>query len=128
MTISADIFDLAIFLIGLAVLIFVLALIPALLQLKKTLKAVEDLTVESKKTVEIVNFIAKRTQNQVADLEELVSRVKDLGIKVTGLADLVVENVKSPLISILSVLFGAEEGFKRFFRREKKGGEGDGKH
>lgn len=128
MTISADIFDLAIFLIGLAVLIFVLALIPALLQLKKTLKAVEDLTVESKKTVEIVNFIAKRTQDQVADLEELVSRVKDLGIKVTGLADLVVENVKSPLINILSVLFGAEEGFKRFFRREKKGGEGDGKH
>lgn len=128
MTISADIFDLAIFLIGLAVLIFVLALIPALLQLKKTLKAVEDLTVESKKTVEIVNFIAKRTQDQVADLEELVRRVKDLGIKVTGLADLVVENVKSPLINILSVLFGAEEGFKRFFRREKKGGEGDGKH
>lgn len=122
MTITADLFDLAIFLIGLGVFIFVIALIPALLQLKKTFKAVEDLTIETKKTVEVVNFIAKRTQDQVADVEELITRVKDLGIKVTGLGDIVVDNVKGPIISFISFLFGAEEGFKRFFHRDKKGG------
>jgi len=122
MTITADIFDLAIFLIGLGVFIFVIALIPALLQLKRTFKAVEELTLETKKTVEVVNFIAKKTQDQVVDLQELVDRVKDLGMKVTGLGDVVVDNVKGPIISFISFLFGAEEGFKRFFHRDKKGG------
>ena len=125
MTITADVFDFAIFLIGLGVFIFVIAMVPALLQLKRTFKAVEELTNETKKTVEVVNFIAKRTQDQVVDLEELISRVKDLGIKVTGLGDVVVDNVKGPIISFLSFIFGAEEGFKRFFHRNKKGGGKD---
>ena len=125
MTITADVYDFAIFLIGLGFFIFVIALVPALLQLKRTFKAVEELTNETKKTVEVVNFIAKRTQDQIVDLEELISRVKDLGIKVTGLGDVVVDNVKGPIISFISFLFGAEEGFKRFFHRNKKGGGKD---
>lgn len=125
MTITADVYDFAIFLIGLGFFIFVIALAPALLQLKRTFKAVEELTNETKKTVEVVNFIAKRTQDQVADFEELITRVKDLGIKVTGLGDIVVDNVKGPIISFLSFIFGAEEGFKRFFHRNKKGGGKD---
>ena len=125
MTITADVYDFAIFLIGLGFFIFVIALVPALLQLKRTFKAVEELTNETRKTVEVVNFIAKRTQDQIVDLEELISRVKDLGIKVTGLGDIVVDNVKGPIISFLSFIFGAEEGFKRFFHRNKKGGGKD---
>lgn len=125
MTITADVFDFAIFLIGIGFFIFVIALVPALLQLKRTFKAVEELTNETRKTVEVVNFIAKKTQDQVADFEELISRVKDLGIKVTGLGDIVVDNVKGPIISFLSFIFGAEEGFKRFFHRNKKGGGKD---
>ena len=128
MTISADIFDLAIFLIGLAVFIFVIAFIPALLQLKRTFRAIEELTVESKKTVEIVNLIAKKVQDQTGDIEELVKKIKEVGVKVTVLADLVVDNVKSPLITILSLLFGASEGLKSFFHRGKKGGDGDEHH
>jgi uncharacterized protein YoxC len=125
MTITADVYDFAIFLIGLGFFIFVIALVPALLQLKRTFKAVEELTNETRKTVEVVNFIAKKTQDQVADFEELITRVKDLGIKVTGLGDIVVDNVKGPIISFLSFIFGAEEGFKRFFHRNKKGGGKD---
>lgn len=127
MTISADIFDLAIFLIGLGVFILAVALIPAVLQLKKTFKAFEDLSLEARKSVEIANFIGGRVKDQSADIEELVTRVKDLGIKVTGLGELLVDNIKLPLISFLSFLFGAEEGLRRFFRRdaENKGGEKD---
>lgn len=129
MTITADLVDLAIFLIGLGVFIFAVAFIPALLQLKRTFKAIEELTQESRKTVEIVNLVARSTQEQVTDLKELVTRVKDLGLKVTGIGDLVVDNVKGPLISFLSFLFGAEEGLRRFFHRNKKeGGGGDEQH
>ncbi len=120
MTITADMYDLAILLMGLGVFIFVIALIPALLQLKRTFKAVEELTVETKKTVETVNFIAKKAQDQVSDIEELVTRVKDLGLKVTGLGDIVVDNVKGPVISFISFLFGAEEGLRWFFHKNKK--------
>lgn len=120
MTISADLFDLAIFLMGLGVFISAVALLPALLQLKRTFKAAEDLACETKKTVEIVNLIGKKVQDQTADVEELITRVKDLGMKVTGIGDLLVDNVKSQLIGILSFLFGAEEGFKRFFRKDKE--------
>ncbi len=127
MTISADIFDLAIFLIGLGFFILAIALTPAVLQLKRTFKAVEDLTLEARKTVEIMNIIGEKAKDQAADIEELLARVKELGIKVTGLGELLVDNVKLPLISFLSFLFGAEEGLRRFFRRdaEKKGGEKD---
>lgn len=124
MTITADLFDLAIFLIGLGFFIIAVALVPAILQLKRTFKAVEELTTETRKTVEIVNFVGRKVQDQTADIEELIARVKDLGVKVTGLGELVVDNVRSPLISFLSFLFGAEEGFKRFFHRDRKKGGG----
>lgn len=127
MTISANLYEIAVLLIALAVLIFVLALVPALLQLKRTIKAVEDLTIEGKRTVEGVNFIVRKAGDQVEDVEELVKKAKDLGMKVAGIADMVVENVKGPIISGISFLFGAEQGFKRFFSREKKGGGEDGK-
>lgn len=120
MTISADFLDFAVFLIGLGVFIFALAFIPALLQLKRTLKAAEELTQETRKTVEVVNFIATKAQNQVDDIDEIVKGVKELGRKVTGLGDLIVENVKTPIIGFLSFLLGAEEGFKRFFRKDKE--------
>ena len=57
MTITADVYDIAIFLIGLGFFIIAVALVPAILQLKRTFKAVEDLTQETRKTVEIVNFV-----------------------------------------------------------------------
>lgn len=127
MTITADMFDIAILLMGIGVFIFVIALVPALLQLKRTFKAVEDLTVETKKTVETVNFIAKKAEEQVSDIEELIKRVKDLGIKVTGIGDIVADNVKGPVISFISFLFGAEEGLRSFFHKRKKEKEG-GQH
>lgn len=127
MTISADVYEVALLIISIAVLVFVIAVIPTLTQLKRTIKAVEDLTVESRRTVEGVNVIVKKIGEQTQDVDELVKSVKDVGFKVTGLANLIVDNIKSPVISLLSFIFGAEEGFKRFFRRDKKGGNGDGK-
>ncbi|MBI5643718.1 MAG: DUF948 domain-containing protein [Deltaproteobacteria bacterium] len=126
MTITADISDIALLIIALAFLVLVIAVIPALLQLKRTFQAVEELTVEGKRTVEGVNVIVRKAGDQLGDIEELVIKVKDVGLKATNLGELIIDTVRNPLISIISIFFGAEEGFKRFFNREKKGGGEDG--
>ncbi len=126
MTINANIYEVAIILICIAFLIFVIALIPMLLQLKRTIRAVEELTVESKKTVESLNHVIKITVDQAGDLEELVKKVKEVGMKFMMLGELFADGVKNPIITLISLLFGIEHAFKRFFRRrERKGGGGD---
>lgn len=129
MTITANAYEIAILLVSLAFLVLVIVLVPMVMQLRRTIKAMEELTVESRKTVESLNEIIKITGVQAGDVEELVKKVKDVGLKFVALGDLLADNIKSPLITIISLLFGVEHGFKRFFRgREKKGGGGDATH
>jgi len=124
MTITANVYEIAILLVSLAFLVLVIVLVPMILQLRRTVKAMEELTVESRKTVESLNEIVK-----AGDIEEIVKKVRDVGIKFVTLGDLLADNIKSPLITIISLLFGVEQGFRRFFRgKEKKGGGGDATH
>ncbi len=125
MTFSANIYEIAVLLIALAFVIFVLAMIPALLQTKRTIKAFEDLTLESKKTVETVNLIMNKAGERAEDLDDLVKKATDVSKKVVGLADSVVDTLKIPLITLLSTIIGAEHGLRRFFIKEKKEGGGD---
>lgn len=129
MTITANVYEIAILLVSLAFLVLVIVLIPMVLQLRRTIRAMEELTVESRKTVESINEIIRITGVQAGDIEELVKKVKDVGIKFASLGEMLADNIKSPLITIISLLFGVEHGFRRFFRRrEKKGGGGDATH
>ncbi|HLC18688.1 MAG TPA: hypothetical protein VJM57_06725 [Thermodesulfobacteriota bacterium] len=123
--ISADIYQIAVLLIALAFLILVVFTIPTLVQMRKTVRAVEELSSESKKSIELLNSILKRAGDQADDVEEVLKKVKEVGLKVIGLAELVVDNIKSPLITLLSLFLGFEFGFKRLIKRDKKGGEGD---
>mgnify|MGYP001599679099 CR=1 FL=1 len=50
MTITFTIYEFAVLIVSIGFLIFIFTLIPALLQLKRTIKAVEDLAQEAKKT------------------------------------------------------------------------------
>ena len=125
MTFSANIYEIAVLLIALAFMILVLAAIPALLQTKRTIKAFEDLTLESKKTVETVNLIMNRAGERAEDLDDLVRKATDVSKKVVGLADSVVDTLKIPLITLFSTIIGAEHGLRRFFIKEKKEGGGD---
>ncbi len=126
MTITANVYEIAIVLVSLGFLVLIIFLIPMALQLRRTMKAMEELTVESRKTVESVNDIIKIAGAQAGDVEELVKKLKDVGLKFVTLGDLLADNIKSPVITILSLLFGIEHGFRRFLRRkEKKGGGGD---
>lgn len=128
MTVTANAYELAVLLIALAFVVLVIALIPALVQLKKTIKAVGDLTDESRKTVENLNAIIKIAGEQAGNVEGLVKKITEVGFNITSVVNMLVENVKSPLISIISLFFGLEGGLKRFFTREKKGGGDDDKH
>ncbi|MBI5588280.1 MAG: DUF948 domain-containing protein [Deltaproteobacteria bacterium] len=128
MTFSANIYEISVLLIAVAFVILVVAMIPALLQTKRTIKAFEDLTLESKRTVESVNQIIKKAGERAEDIDDVVKQATEVSRKVVGLADSVVDTVKLPLITLISTVIGAEHGFRSFFRRrkeEKEEGGGD---
>lgn len=127
MTVTANLTDIAIIIAVVAFLVLVIALVPMIFQIKKTIKAVEDLTVESRKTVEGVNSLVNKLSLQAGDLDELVKRVKDVGLKTTAVVELVVDNIRSPVITVLSLLMGTRRALKRLLRRDRnKGGDDDG--
>lgn len=101
MTITFGVYEIAALIIALAFLALILFLIPALIQVRRTVKEMEDLTSESKRTVKSLNHLL-------------------------GIAETVADNIKSPLISIISILLGLEGGLKRLFRKDKDK-EGGGK-
>jgi uncharacterized protein YoxC len=121
MTVTANIYEIALVIIALAFLALVIAAIPMLMQLKKTIRAVGELSTEGRKTVEVLNVLVKKTGDQAGDIEELVKRVKEVGLKATGMIEILLDNIKNPLIAILSMLLGIEFGMKRFIKKEKKG-------
>ena len=125
MTISANIYEVSVVIIAIAFVIFIIVAIPVLMQLKRTIKAVEDLTIESRKTAENLNCLLKKAAEEVEDLDELVKNVKNVGLKVTGAVDLVMDQVKSPLVTVLSLILGVEKGLMRFLRKDTKGGVED---
>lgn len=126
MTITLGVYEIAALIIALAFLALILFLIPALIQVRRTVKEMEDLTSESKRTVESLNHLLKKTGAHADDIEELVKKVREVGLKYTGIAETVADNIKSPVISLISILLGLEGGLKRLFRKDKDK-EGGGK-
>lgn len=120
MTITLGVGEIALLIIALAFLVLVAAMIPALLQLKKTVKAMEDLATESKSAVANVNSIIVRASGQIEDMEELAKKAKDVGIKIVDLLETVLDTVRSPLLTIVSLIVGVEFGFRKLLKRDKK--------
>ena len=120
MTITLGVVEIAILIVALAFLALVITLIPTLLQLKRTIKAVEELAGESKTAVMSINHIIVKAGEQVEDIEELTRRVKEVGAKVIDLFEMVVDTVKNPLITLLGLIIGVEFGFRKLFKRDKK--------
>ncbi|MBI5969688.1 MAG: DUF948 domain-containing protein [Deltaproteobacteria bacterium] len=123
MTITFTIYEFAALIASIGFLIFIFTLIPALLQLKRTVKAVEELAQEAKKTSAELNALLKKVNEQTDDLAELVKKIKGVGLDMAGLAQTVLGHIKSPLFSILSLLFGVEEFFRNLFSKKTEGGE-----
>ncbi len=127
--ITANIYQIVALVIALAFLILVVFSIPTLLQLKRTVRSFEELSIESKKSLGLLNNLLEKTGEHTGEVEEIFERVKNIGLKIINTAEFFVENIKSPLVTILSLLLGVQFGLKHFLKHEeheeKDGGEKD---
>ena len=118
MTISAELYEIAVLIIALAFLVLVIAAIPTLIQLKRTVKAVEELSEESRKSVETLNGLFKRTGEHAGEFDSVLEKFRDVGLKAGSLGELVVDSVRNPLITLLSLLLGLEVGMKQLIKKK----------
>lgn len=132
MTITITIYELSALLVAIGFLAFIIALIPAILQIRRTAAAIETLSVESTKTAENLNTILKVAGEEVCEVKEVITRLKGTGLKAADLADGILENVGGSVAGILSLIFIGVESFLKCFLAKKceetEGGAGDDKH
>lgn len=121
MTFTVSLAELSIFLIAIAFLILVVSVIPTLIQLRQTGKALQELSEEGKRFLAEIKEMTHRVNGQVTDMEEAVKRVRDVTLKATAVAEVVVEAVKGPVVTLAGVLAGIKFGLKHF--KKGKGGE-----
>lgn len=119
MTFTVSLAELSIFIIAISFLILVVSLIPAIIQLRQTGKALQDLSEEGKRVLEDVKEITHSVNGQVGDMEETVKRLRDVTLKATGVAEIVVDAIKGPAVKIAGVMAGIKFGLKHL----RKGGE-----
>lgn len=121
MTFTVSISELSVFIIAIAFLILVISAIPVFIQLRQTAKAVQELSEEGKRVLEDVKEITEKVNVQVSDMEEAVKKIKDITLKTTGVAEIIVDAIKGPVVKIAGIMAGMKFGLKHF----RKGGEDD---
>lgn len=121
MTFTVSISELSVFIIAIAFLILVISAIPVFIQLRQTAKAVQELSEEGKRVLEDVKEITEKVNVQVSDMEEAIKKIKDVTLKTTGVAEIIVDAIKGPVVKIAGVMAGMKFGLKHF----RKGGKDD---
>lgn len=119
MTFTVSLAELSIFIIAISFLILVVSLIPAIIQLRQTAKAVQEFSEEGKRVLEDVKEITHRVNGQVGDVEEAVKKLRDVTLKATGVAEVVIDAIKGPVVKFAGVMAGITFGLKHF----RKGGK-----
>lgn len=119
MTFTVSLTELSVFIIAIAFLILVVSVIPTFIQLRQTGRAIQELSEEGKKLLAELKETAHRVNGQVVDMEEAVKRVRDVALKATGVAEIVVDAIKGPVVKLGGVMAGIKFGLKHF----RKGGE-----
>lgn len=120
MTFTVSLTELSFFIIAISFLILVVSLIPAIMQLRQTGKALQEFSEQGKRVLEDVKEITHSVNGQVGDMEEAVKKFRDVTVKATGVADIVVDAIKGPVVKIAGVMAGVKFGLKHF---RKGGGE-----
>jgi len=115
-------YEIAALLVAISVSALAISTIPAVLQIKRTFKAIEDLSLETKKLVETLNDILQKVDCGVTAFEETAARIKQTGEHISDVIDSFVENIKKPLEIVAIVLSSIEYAFKLFFGKERKKG------
>ena len=128
-----ELWSLGILIIGIAVLIIAIFLVPALLQLKKTLKSAErfmddmDVSIKSlvydevkplvksiNDTMDEVEGIVKSARSSVEKLGAVVESVSAVGGTIRSINNLVDTKVKGALVDIAAYLVGIKVGIGTF--------------
>lgn len=119
MTFTVSLAELSIFIIAISFLILVISVIPTLIQLRQTAKALQDFSEEGKGLIADVKDITQKVNGQVGEMEEAVKKVKDVSLKAAGVAGTVVDAIKKPAVTL--AIAGIMFGIKHF----RKGGGKD---
>ncbi|MBI4745973.1 MAG: DUF948 domain-containing protein [Deltaproteobacteria bacterium] len=119
MTFTVSLAELSVFIIAIAFLILVVSAIPALIQLRQTGKALQEFSEEGKRFLSDLKEITHRVNGQVSDMEEAVKKLRDVTLKATGVAEVVIDAIKGPVVKIAGVMAGLTFGLKHF----RKGGK-----
>lgn len=119
MTFTVTIAELAIFLIAIAFFILVIYLIPAIIQLKNTAKAIEEFSQKGKEAMEEIGSIAKKMNGPAEDIGSVVKKITEVGMKAAYLADVAVTQLKGPVITLTSIIAGIEFGLKHLKKRKE---------
>ncbi|HLA50668.1 MAG TPA: DUF948 domain-containing protein [Thermodesulfobacteriota bacterium] len=118
MTFTVTIAELSIFLAAIAFFILAIYLIPLIIQLRNTAKAVEEFSQKGKDAMEDVNLLAKKLNGPAEDIGGVVKKAAEVGLKAVHLTDIVVNQLKGPIITISSIIAGIEFGLKHFKKKE----------
>ena len=119
MTFTVSLAELSVFIIAIAFLILVVSAIPTLIQLRQTGRALQELSEEGKRFLADIKEITHRVNGQVSDMEEAVKKLRDVTLKATGVAEVVIDAIKGPVVKIAGVMAGITFGLKHF----RKGGK-----
>lgn len=118
MTFTVTISELSIFLAGIAFFILVIYLIPLIIQLRNTAKAVEEFSKKGREAMEDLNLLVKNLNGPAEDIGGVVKKAAEVGLKAVNLTDMVVNQLKRPVITISSIITGIEFGLKHFKKKE----------
>lgn len=118
MTFTVTIAELSIFIVAIAFFILVIYLIPAIIQFRSTARAVEELSQKGKEAMEEVSSFAKKLNAQAEDIGGVVKKITDTGLKAVYLMEVVINQLKGPIITLTSIIAGIEFGLKHFKKKE----------
>lgn len=121
MTFTVTLAELSVFIIAISFLILVVSIIPTLIQLRQTGKALQELSEQGIKVLEDVKEITHKVNGNVSDLDETVKKVKDVSLKAAGVVEVIVNAVRGPAVTLAAAIAGVTFGLKHF----RKGGEKD---
>ncbi len=124
--ITADIYEIAALIAALAFLVLVIFAIPALIQIRKTARSVDEITGQSRKTIDALNTLIKKAGEGTGELDILIKRLKDLSNRLSTTAEFISLNIKSPLVTALSLIIGFQYGLKYFMKSTEEKGKKHG--
>jgi uncharacterized protein YoxC len=98
MTFTVTLTELSFFLIAIGFLMLVVYLMPAIIQLRQTLKTVQELSEESRKVLKDTVPVINKVKGQLDGIGDAVEKFKTVGKRLPDIANIAAAQVKKPLV------------------------------